>query len=435
MRPLILMKSSKIIAQINTYKNREFNLRDPLFLSALKIAHIHKVDRDVSTNDFLVPFIKKMVAHELVVGGPYSEMNVDDYLTNRAIQILIKSVGIDLPNIDRYVAENKEHNPDLEYTLLAIDKNLNATTKHLNNSRGWSVYSEIEAYSIFKNSVFENEFNIQLKRISSFDKNIEIGGFSNKFLSALNVDTTDRVYKIAKKMDAANVYAWIAYMIYDNVIDKDEGSSSRLIPLANIAQRHAFLSFVECAKKLDQDSGLVIQSFDYIDSANREELSDNITLERAEKLLFQKSLGHILGPRLIARKLLSKEDCLLIDDALCNFLATKQMIDDVKDWRDDYNSGRKTYFNVSLHLYQKNGLSDVINNEYVLNTHIPKMLAYANDKILESYDLLTKKIKIDKGSDLMQTIFSPLISNISRAKLDINERISFIKNLNQSSRS
>lgn len=429
------MKSSKIITQIATYENRDFYLQDPLFLNALKIAHIHKNDRDVSTNDFLVPFIKKMVAHELVVGGPYSEMSIDDYLTNRAIQILIKSVGIDLPNIDRYVAENKEYNPDIEYTLSAIDKSLNATTKHHNNSREGAVYSEIEAYSIFKNSVFEDEFNIQLKRISSFDKNIEIGGFSTKFLSALNVDTTDMMYKIAKKMDTANVYAWIAYMIYDNVIDKDEGNSSRLIPLANIAQRHAFLSFVECAKMLKQDSSLINQSFDYIDSANSEELSDNISLERAEKLLYQKSLGHILGPRLIARKLLSKQDCLLIDDALCNFLATKQMIDDVKDWRDDYDSGRKTYFNVSLPLYQKNGSSDVINNEFVLNTHIPKMLDYANNKILESYDLLTEKIKIEKGSDLIQTIFSPLISNISRAKLDINERISFIKSLNQSSQS
>jgi hypothetical protein len=151
------------------------------------------------------------------------------------------------------------------------------------------------------------------------------------------------------KLCEANLFGWVAYTIYDAVIDgeKKEG----LIPLANICMREVVSTYREFLGKKDFEVAKKI--LDEIEHANlREHNTCRFPIIESKfeipkilpdyknlKHLAFKSLGHALGPISLSTKIDGKKSTLLLEQFFMNYLIARQFNDDAHDWLGDLREG------------------------------------------------------------------------------------------------
>ena len=138
-----------------------------------------------------------------------------------------------------------------------------------------------------------------------------------------------------------SLYGWIAYTLYDRIIDKKE--TPQLLPVANLFHREMI---VECDKCIDEKYPELFHVFqkilDTIDNAQANEALKNRTQIPSKRQIVDKSIGLIL-PSLLA----------LIHDGMSahgpemkrfvrlfrDYIFVRQMSDDIRDWREDTKNG------------------------------------------------------------------------------------------------
>ncbi len=154
--------------------------------------------------------------------------------------------------------------------------------------------------------------------------------------------------KFLQTLGEANLYGWLAYTIYDNILDHDSGPE--LLPIANTCLRELVTIYTEI---LPPDGLQFFQDLiNKMEQANAwEDIHNKITkvkitkrniLEYPNNLLSDKSLPHAFGPISILLKIgynLDTPEIQHIVSFFKNYLAARQLNDDAHDWQEDLNKG------------------------------------------------------------------------------------------------
>lgn len=154
----------------------------------------------------------------------------------------------------------------------------------------------------------------------------------------------------------ANLYGWLAYTIYDDLLDSE--GNPRLLSVANAMLRRSVDAFWRALPNR-QFYEFVHQTFDMIDAANIWELthcrfvvSNNmITIGELPKYgrlnrLAERSFGHALTPLAVmaaSGRELTDEATKSLKKAFYHYLIARQLSDDIHDWKADFQAGRISY--------------------------------------------------------------------------------------------
>ncbi len=165
----------------------------------------------------------------------------------------------------------------------------------------------------------------------------------------------------------ANLYGWMAYTIYDDVLDgdKDEQATRLRLSAANFFLRELTAYYVRLESDIPGIGEYFSLLLDGIDSANAEEQllrAGEIPIER----LAERSLGHALPA--IAVLLVAGvtknmayetgEAVQLTISFFRNYLIARQLHDDAHDWSDDLAHGRLNSAGARLMAMQPTGASN-----------------------------------------------------------------------------
>lgn len=151
-----------------------------------------------------------------------------------------------------------------------------------------------------------------------------------------------------RDLNNANVDGWLAYTIYDDLLD-DEGDLG-LLGVANMAMRRSVNSFVAALQNQGDFTSFVQQVFASVDRANTWEVlhaRDPECLPNYRNLhkLAERSWGHILAPTgvmLLAGHKLDSPEVTLMHNFMRHYLIARQLADDAHDWQQDLQNNQMT---------------------------------------------------------------------------------------------
>ncbi len=159
------------------------------------------------------------------------------------------------------------------------------------------------------------------------------------------------------QLGLANLYNWIAYTIYDDLLD-DEGTLA-LLPVANVALRASYRAFCGATDTANQFAATVGETFDRLDGANAWELQhcrfkvegERITLDvlphfGSRLVLAERAFSHALPPLgvIVASGVdLQSPAGRALWHALQHYLIARQLNDDLHDWEEDVRRGHISY--------------------------------------------------------------------------------------------
>lgn len=162
-----------------------------------------------------------------------------------------------------------------------------------------------------------------------------------------------------------NLYGWLAYTIYDNIMDYDSGPE--LLSIANTCLRELVSIYKEV---LSSDGFALFQAtMDIMEQANAWEnvyfqlpkekvITKEYLREYPNELLYDKSLPHAFGPISILLSFGYEISSIETQQTLSffkNYLAARQLNDDAHDWQEDVDKGFLNSVSSSLlHTYFKN---------------------------------------------------------------------------------
>ena len=162
--------------------------------------------------------------------------------------------------------------------------------------------------------------------------------------------------KLSQELALANLYGWIAYTIYDDLMDGE--GQALLLPIANLC----LLQTINIFKNLEKNyhiagvSKLFISTMYRMERANFQELASS-RFDVGEKIsrrdlgkmpnivqIAQKSLPHILGPMIMEMRYSHRARRLKkLEHVLTNYLVARQLNDDAHDIIDDLQKGHLSY--------------------------------------------------------------------------------------------
>jgi len=348
--------------------------------TVLKIHLLYLGNKNAVDGDDLGIFAKRLLANELEVGGPY--YSYDNLYTNALIAQLFRTLGAPLEKVETYISEklstlmlcdtktywsiswpHKLSRPELKNLNLSPNtdigrlmiKSVNNITSSKNTSKTKRLANIAENYA--KEYIDKLEPTLNKVGISFWNKIINIDTRSEISSLALYVydsiaGNEDHYPNKSIKLGVANIYAWIAYTIYDDFID-EEGRPSHL-SLANLMHRQSYSTFIE---EFPSNKQIIENHFDSVDVSNSLEIQkyrfataeDMVTIEQIPEygdgtFLANRALGHVLGPKLILSEMeLSAHQEKLVDSIFNNYLIARQINDDLKDWADDLKNGHASY--------------------------------------------------------------------------------------------
>jgi len=327
----------------------------------------------------LTELVKSLIKSESQAGGPYLTDGKEDIMLNVYILRLFKILNKELPNVESYINEQLLN----KSTPLSTESKILITSIFEKDNTSLS----IDNTGLDYNYSFYNSFVKSLQpevrpaairygdRIMKVDQKGEVTNLAIIFYDSLK-NVNSGISIDFNKLGHANFMIWVAYSIYDSIIDGDENINA--LSTANIAMRKAIETYKECAV----NPTLVSEYTNKVDSANAWELehcrfvlnetdiiiSSLPTQSSMEYLLENRAIAHIIGPVSIAESLrLGDVDSAKIKQALKYYCIARQLNDDLHDWMDDFIAGRITY--VVSSLLRKSGYKKgVYDTEKTLNS-------------------------------------------------------------------
>lgn len=183
------------------------------------------------------------------------------------------------------------------------------------------------------------------------------------------------------RLSLASLYGWMAYTIYDNVMD-GEGDVT-ILPVATMSLCQSLTSFMKAMPGHEEFHKFAKKTFADIDDANAWEAAhcrfpvENQHITIGELPIYNnidklagKSLGHTLAPMAILVKSgysLTCQSAAYVQQGLKHYIGARQLLDDMHDWIDDLKNGRATYVVAAT----ARGL-ELIPGTYDLQTLLPK---------------------------------------------------------------
>jgi hypothetical protein len=195
------------------------------------------------------------------------------------------------------------------------------------------------------------------ERLVRADSAFEISLFPHYFQQSMRRPTGSRQQIL--QLGIANVYAWLAYMTYDHILDSN--NNRQLLSFANVAQRQSLWHYQSTAKDYFET---VHRTFYAVDQANAWEMlearceirDDTIVLKHIPTYatcaqLADRSMVHACGPLFLAHlQSAGQQRYQLLVAAFRHYIIAKQLNDDIHDWQEDLRTGSLTY--VVAHLLQ-----------------------------------------------------------------------------------
>ncbi|HSW91597.1 MAG TPA: hypothetical protein VLG09_03055 [Candidatus Saccharimonadales bacterium] len=339
----------------NILQIRDVEKLDLFTLSTL-ITEVYTKDKTLVNGAVFAHFAKELLAAEIKPGGPYTSKNSHTTMPklNAVIGRLFIRMGHPLPNVDSYLET-------LDDSLLSQD-DLHAL-KQYKAARDTILPKDRSPlpstpYDLARATLEALEEPVRtpaldfLRRVELADTTKEIALLTHFSVQALTIDMPKNTLDL---LGEANIHGWIAYMIYDHIIDNE--TSTTMLPVANICMRLSLNRYSRILPENHPLRDLVARYFDQVDVASAWELaycrfkvSDNtihvgsLPDYKEYEQLAKRTMIHIIGP-IIAASVTSplannpKKINRLVY-GLEQYLIARQLSDDIHDWRDDLKAGR-----------------------------------------------------------------------------------------------
>ncbi len=339
-----------------TRRNLELNEISTLDFTALctQLADAYANDRSSVDGAVLAELAKRLIAAETQPGGPYTnEAGLITIQLNAAIGRLFLLMGHPLPNIDTYLSEASPKLSAIDHAAL---KHYQAARENTSSRKTQQTKQHISYRRATKTlATLDEPIKTQalqfLARIEAADTTHEIAAISEFTQRALG-DTSIPLAKL-HALGEANVYSWIAYSIYDHILDKEADAS--LLPAANVCMRLALECYKQTLPVRHSLQALIARYFDQVDTTSAWEVTscrfaitdDTIKIgalpdyEQYEPLAWRSCI-HILGPQIVASFAPStpSKNAEHLAVGLQHYLIARQLGDDIHDWREDLLAGR-----------------------------------------------------------------------------------------------
>lgn len=208
----------------------------------------------------------------------------------------------------------------------------------------------------------------------------------------------EKLYKLEPDtilfLGLANLYGWIAYTIYDDFID-EEGEPFKL-PFANYCLRRMTAIYEKLSpdhfyEKLisiqDQTNLFEVENLRFKGKDFKKASTPRLT----QGFLYRKSIGHMIGPLLlfqIAGFGKDSHEYKSLEKFLKNYLAARQLADDMHDWQEDLKRGQLNYVSV-----------DIFNN-YRGKNDSEKFNEYYWNKLVSSHIAIGKKLLVNAQASI-----------------------------------
>jgi len=345
---------------------------------------MHTYRRDPSAIDGAVyaRLAEQLLAAEVQPGGPYKDEAGNSTLTlNATIGRLFILIGKPLPNIDAYLAQfshKRLSRGDQEILKrYRLAKTNPPETKKF--SERHSAYQRAEKTLEALAEPTRTQALQFLARVETADVTGEIATFADFANEALSANVT--TIKL-NKLGEANIHSWIAYTIYDHILDKE--ADPMLLPVANVCMRLAINLYRQSLPVRHPLQILITDYFNRVDTTSVWELTacrlsirdGSIIIPRLPdykqyETLAWRSCIHILGPIIVASTTLPAAKMDYFMKGLRHYLIARQLADDIHDWREDLAAGRISAA-VALLLTRQNIGPDSIHSLEQLTVNIQK---------------------------------------------------------------
>jgi hypothetical protein len=254
--------------------------------------------------------------------------------------------------------------------------------------------------------------------------------------------------EITEQLSLANLYGWMAYEIYDDVLDCESDPS--LIPCANFFLRALTELYATLSARIPGVMDLFHMTMDHVDNANAWEqkycrppatpsFGDHGTLA-------DRSIGHAMGPLaelLFAGYGKDSDEYKNIDSFFRHYLIARQVHDDAHDWTNDLLRGRVNSVGtlVMARLKEKYRAGEVPPIDQAM-TELRTI--FWRDLIDDAADLITTHVNEARqtrerslvlgGTDLMESELRKLESGARRTLKERNDILIFLKDYGASQR-
>jgi hypothetical protein len=266
---------------------------------------------------------------------------------------------------------------------------------------------------------------------------------------------------IVEQLSLANLYGWMAYAIYDDLLD-GEGDPS-LLPCANFFLRVLMEIYYSLDARIAGAQSLFCRTMNRIDGANAWEQRycripcalasappDGQPLPRAlpsfdeHQTLADRSIGHAMGP--LAELLhigypAYSEEYKNVELFFRHYLIARQLHDDAHDWTDDLSRGRiNSVSTLILGCFRKK-YSDEDNGSMTIIKTLPELKKIFWEKIIDDVvRTITSHITVARearersriltDTDFMESALRNLESGARRAIKERNEAVIFLNDYN-----
>lgn len=338
----------------NILQIRDIEKLDLLALSTL-ITKVYTKDKTLVSGAVFAHLAKALLAAEIKPGGPYTSKNDPAAIPklNAVIGRLFIHMGHPLSNVEFYL-EALDDSLLSQDDLLALKQYKAARARALPRDDPPLSSAPYDLACATLEALEEPvrtpalEF---LRRVESADTTKEVASLAHFSARAFAIETPKDTLDL---LGEANIHGWIAYMIYDHIIDNE--TSTAMLPVANICMRLSLNRYTRALPENHPLRDFVAGYFDQVDIASawelthcRFEISDSTihisTLPdyKEYEQLAKRTMIHVIGP-IITMSLTSpastpKKINRLIY-GLEQYLIARQLSDDIHDWRDDLKAGR-----------------------------------------------------------------------------------------------
>lgn len=454
--------------------------RDTLYDVTVRLLALHLHDAHLLDGAMLATFTKRLVAAERAVGGPYKAATIDEeIMANAVIAQLFRALQAPLKNVElfieaaaptkRFILDNPEKTwplvwptklpgvpmradefvrvASLPASLHSIISSPNVYTPQPPTSTLSSIATEVRSELQLLAPYLRSDAELIWRSITRADKRHEISRINHSFITSLREPLDSN---IADVLDKANFYVWMAYSLYDDIIDQD--STGRELPFANTAHRVALKTYHSAAHSRSCNQR-IDRCFDEMDAANAWELhncrftikDDEIIIGtlpayRLGRVLFKRAGAHTLGPLITLDSLpsLTAKKYRALDEGLVHYVIARQLSDDIHDFKSDFSRGQISY--VVAYLLRKLHIKP---GTYILRELIDQMSNYFWKKgVYEINELITRELRwsrecfersglLQTGSAFYDMTLKPLEVSVHASESVINNQKQFLESYAQ----
>lgn len=197
-----------------------------------------------------------------------------------------------------------------------------------------------------------SSFSDTLHRVTGGRHGDEILLLPFRFHEALLPSARHTNSRIPLQLGAANAYGWMAYTLYDDILDGDADGS--LLPVANTCLREVTRIFETLAAENPLITKIFHHIMDTLEAANAWEVGQTRVSARdaqglpmgslpdygAYEKLADRSLGHALGPVTLLLMSGRVQEAQVLLRFFRQYLIARQLDDDAHDWEEDLRAGR-----------------------------------------------------------------------------------------------